>query len=173
MKEFINSPIIILIINVILNLIVYITLKRKIEVKFQTRFSEMYKRKIEIYPKLLDDYYRLKKLIFSYYYSNNDKEITLISNLHLDLINFIKVNRMFISDNVNTYFNQLISELECCFNDIMLFNSLPHIITPEDKQKQDNSIKAINKLKTDIPFLAIEEQINTQITKELSIENIQ
>jgi len=158
------------------NIIFYWIIKSKIDKKIEKHkisYSGIFREKIEIYKSLLQRVFDLKQKIQQYQYFGIEK---LGGEIRTDFNNFISfylVNQPFLSEKMITNIQTVIHELQGCFDDFFMHNSLSikDGISPEQLNKLVNKFfESGNKFKTNHPFKDLENTIIAEMRIDLKID---
>jgi len=158
------------------NIIFYAIVKNRIDKsieKHKISYAGIYQEKIQIHKDLLKWIYDLKLKIQQYQYSGDQK---LGEELFLDFNNFIgyyQRNQPFIKDKILVGLRELTTELQGCFDDFYMHNSLAREkgIQPEIRQETlTKFFESGNKFKKNEPFKQIEIELIQEMKKDLQIK---
>lgn len=159
--------------NIIFYLIVKSRIDKSIE-KHKISFSGVFKEKLEIHKKILKYVFDLKLKIQQYQYSG-DKTIgeEIFSDFN-SFINYYQMSQPFLNDDMLAGLKKLTKELQGCFDDFYMHNSLNNTQGIDPQIRTDNLKKFFesgNKFKKNQPFKEIEDLLISEMRKDLNIEN--
>jgi hypothetical protein len=158
------------------NIIFYMIVKNRIDKSIERHkisYAGIYKEKIEIHKEILRKLFQLKSKIQRYQYSgeqNLGEELFLNFN---EFINYYTVSQPFLKQEILNGLNTITKELQGCFDDFYMHNSLSRTDGIEPKIRTETLMKFFesgNKFKKDEPFKQIEELLIREMKKDLKIE---
>ena len=158
------------------NIVFYIIIKNRIDKsieRYKISYSGIFKEKIEIHKEILKQVFNLK-LKTQQYQNSGRRELgeELFSDFN-KFINYYHVNQPFLRQEILKGLKTLRQELQSCFDDFYLHNSLEGTagIDPKIRTEILNKFfESGNKFKTNEPFGQIEELIISEMKKDLKIE---
>jgi hypothetical protein len=171
--------------TVLLNIGFFLIIKKRVDQrieKLKISYSGIFKERIDIYRELLSRIYDLKLRVQQFHYNGTNENIIgkieigrgalTLSNLQDEfsgLISFQLKNQPFISDHINLSVKTMIKELQQCLDSFCMAKAAEG---REGVEFLKDSIKSMNKFKTNTPFKAIEDSIIEEMKTDLQIEKI-
>lgn len=160
-----------LVINVITFLVLQYKFNSSLE-KIKISYSGVFKEKLEIHKELLKKVYELKKRLNLYRITGQiNLEEEVIKEINI-LIDFTSLNEPFLNSNISRSLWRLINEFQECFENIIRHYELRKFqdVSSEDRKNAFKKfMEARNKLNFNEPFNSIEQEIKSEIKKELGI----
>ena len=159
------------------NIIFYSIVKNRIDKsieKYKISYAGIYKEKIEIHKEILRQIFEIKLKLQRYQYSGDlqlGEELFKVFNIFIALYT---VNRPFLKEEIINGLKILTTELQGCFDDFYLHNSISRINEIEPKIRTESLLKFFesgNKFKTNQPFKQIEDLLVSEMKKDLKIDN--
>lgn len=157
------------------NIIFYIIVKSRIDKSIERHkisYAGVFQEKLEIHKQLLKQIFDLKLKIQQYQYSGDTQIGQEIFKDFNVFINFYRMNQPFIKTEIFEGLVTLTKELQSCFDDFYMHNSLSNERGLDPKIKTENLKKFFesgNKFKKNQPFKAIEELLISEMRKDLRI----
>jgi hypothetical protein len=162
-------------IAVIGNIIFYLIIKGRVDKSIETykiSYSGIFKEKIDIYKEILTKNYDLKSKIQQYQYFGTQEFGTEIRLEFNALIRYYLINQPFLSESIIKNLKQIITELQECFDNFYMHNSLegkqgiaPEMRTELLKKFFDSG----NKFKKNNPFENLENIIINEMKHDLQL----
>lgn len=162
-------------IAIIGNMIFYWIIKSRIDKsieRYKIAYSGVFKEKIEIYKGLLQKVFDLKTKIQKYQYSGQQEtgfEIMVDFN---NFISYYLINQPYLSENMILNLKTIVNELQGCFDDFYMHNSLQNTVgLSADKRVElfNKFFESGNKFKTNHPFKNLENTIIAEIRNDLQM----
>ena len=158
------------------NIIFYVIVKNRIDKsieKYKISYAGIYQEKIKIHKEILSKLFEIKLKIQQYQYSGNQQ---MGEELFLDFNNFIAFytkNQPFLKHEILDGLKTITKELQSCFDDFYMHNSLSQTSGLEPSIRTETLKKFFesgNKFKTNQPFKQIEELLIEEMRKDLKIK---
>jgi len=162
-------------IAIIGNMIFYWIVKSRIDKSIERHkisYSGIFKEKIEIYKGLLQKVFALKTKIQKYQYSGQQEIGYEIMSDFNDFISYYQINQPYLSENMIENLRTIVNELQGCFDDFFMHNSLQNtqgISNDKRIELLNKFFESGNKFKTNHPFKDLEETIIAEMRKDLQI----
>ncbi|MDP4207855.1 MAG: hypothetical protein Q8928_03465 [Bacteroidota bacterium] len=163
-------------IAIIGNMIFYWIIKGQIDKSIERHkvsYSGVFKEKIEIYKGLLQKVFELKIKIQKYQYLGQQEMGYEIKTDFNVFISYYLVNQPYLSKNMICNLKTIVNELQGCFDDFFMHNSLQNTQgIPNDKRIEllNKFFESGNKFKTNHPFKDLEDTIIAEMRKDLQID---
>jgi hypothetical protein len=163
-------------IAIIGNIIFYAIVKNRIDKsieKYKISFAGVYQEKIKIHKELLERLFEIKSKVQQYQYSGNQE---IGEELFLDFNKFISCytkNQPFLKQEILDGLKTITNELQSCFDDFYMHNSLSQDTGLEPSIRTETLKKFFesgNKFKKNQPFKQIEELLIKEMRKDLKID---
>lgn len=158
------------------NIIFYMIVKSRIDKSIERHkisYAGVFQEKLEIHKKLLKHIVDLKLKIQQYQYSGDNQSGQEIKSGINDFINFYRMNQPFIKSEIFDVLVNLTKELQSCFDDFYMHNSLSNERGLDPKIKTETLKKFFdsgNKFKRNEPFKQIEDLLISEMRKDLRID---
>lgn len=142
--------------------------------RYKISYSGVFKERLDIYKQILKLLHELKFKIHQYAYARNKEIEDDIFSSFNNFIRYYSENKPFLNDKILECLKELVKELQECFDNFYLFKNTFNIeegISPEERRL--SSIKfteSIKKFRKDEPFSEIQDMLESEIRKELNIE---
>lgn len=158
------------------NIVFYSIIKGRVDKSIERHkisYSWIYKEKIEIHKEILRQLFQLKFKIQQYQYRGDQKLGEELFFEFNQFINYYTISQPFLKTEILNGLKSIRQELQGCFEDFHMHNSLTR--TPGIEPKIANEalkkfFESGNKFKRDEPFKQIEEMIISEMRKDLQIE---
>ena len=157
------------------NIVFYIIVKSKIDRSIERHkisYSGIFKEKLEIHKSLLKQIFDLKLKIQRYQYSGQKELGVEIFHDFNSFINYYQMNQPFLKKGILEGLKTLTKELQECFDDFYMHNSLSSTPGLDSKIRTETLNKFFesgNKFKKNEPFQQIEDLLITEMKIDLKI----